>query len=146
MESIRISYINPNSSRSTNFVNQIEIGLASSSSIIKNNETDTSLENDSIKTSNDDDLKCNSDRYLCYVELGYLSVIHIFGSILVSLYVIFVPRAKQVLKKKSLHSVTFSVFTTVSTSANCGFVPTNKSMMVFKKFRSFVAYNPSSFV
>ena len=65
--------------------------------------------------------------------LGYLFVVHLIGSSLVSLYVNFVPSARKVLKDKGLETQTFSVFTTVSTFTNCGFVPTNENMIVFKK-------------
>ncbi|KAK0571366.1 hypothetical protein LWI29_014729 [Acer saccharum] len=91
----------------------------------------------SSSSSNDDDdhhiLKCNSIKLLGYVVLGYLSVVHIGGSILVYLYIRLVPSAKQILDQKGLQLQTFSVFTTVSTFSNCGFVPTNENMMVFKK-------------
>ena len=65
--------------------------------------------------------------------LGYLFVVHLIGSSLVSLYVNLVPSARKVLKDKGLETQTFSVFTTVSTFTNCGFVPTNENMIVFKK-------------
>ncbi|XP_059636920.1 sodium transporter HKT1-like [Cornus florida] len=76
--------------------------------------------------------KYNSIKCLGYVVLCYLLVVHISGSTLISLYTSLVPSARQVLKNKGLHILTFSVFTTVSTFANCGFVPTNENMIVFK--------------
>ncbi|KAK4564627.1 hypothetical protein RGQ29_006628 [Quercus rubra] len=78
-------------------------------------------------------LNYSSIKVLGYVVLGYLFVVHLIGSSLVSLYVNFVPSARKVLKDKGLETQTFSVFTTVSTFTNCGFVPTNENMIVFKK-------------
>ncbi|KAI6680953.1 hypothetical protein NL676_034834 [Syzygium grande] len=80
-----------------------------------------------------DYLKCCSVRFLCYVVLAYLLVIHVLGVATVSLYMTLVSTARDVLKKKGLNMVTFSVFTIVSTFASCGFVPTNENMMVFSK-------------
>ena len=45
--------------------------------------------------------------------LGYLFVVHLIGSGLVSLYVNLVPSARKVLKDKGLETLTFSVFTTM---------------------------------
>lgn len=77
-------------------------------------------------------LKHNSRRYLGHVVLGYFLVVHIVGSILIFMYVTIFSSARQVLKTKGIKTPTFSVFTTVSTFANCGFVPTNENMIVFK--------------
>ncbi|PON86276.1 Cation transporter [Trema orientale] len=78
-------------------------------------------------------LKHSSIRYLGYVVLGYLLVVHVVGSALVSSYITLFSSARQVLKSKGIEIQTFSVFTTVSTFANCGFVPTNENMIVFKR-------------
>nr|XP_023894044.1 sodium transporter HKT1-like [Quercus suber] len=78
-------------------------------------------------------LNYSSIKVLGYVVLGYLFVVHLIGSSLVSLYVNLVPSAMKVLNDKGLETLTFSVFTTVSTFTNCGFIPTNENMIVFKK-------------
>ncbi|KAI6680966.1 hypothetical protein NL676_034847 [Syzygium grande] len=44
-----------------------------------------------------------------------------------------ISSARDVLKKKGLKMVTFSIFTVVSTFASCGFVPTNENMIIFSK-------------
>ncbi|KAM3221293.1 hypothetical protein P3L10_020561 [Capsicum annuum] len=77
--------------------------------------------------------KLKSIRLLTYVVFGYILVIILLGSSLVSIYITFIPCAKQILNEKGLNLHTFSIFTTVSTFANCGFVPTNENMMVFKQ-------------
>ncbi|KAJ4850506.1 hypothetical protein Tsubulata_044294 [Turnera subulata] len=84
-------------------------------------------------TKDDDSLKYDSIRCLGYLVLLYLVVVHISGSSLVAAYISLIPSATQVLASKGLRVSTFSVFTTVSTFANCGFLPTNENMMVFKK-------------
>ncbi|KAI6691452.1 hypothetical protein NL676_028280 [Syzygium grande] len=68
-----------------------------------------------------------------HIELGYLLGVHVLGVAAVLLYVTLVSSARGVLKKKDLQVTTFSIFTTVSTFASCGFVPTNENMMVFSK-------------
>ncbi|XP_043715523.1 sodium transporter HKT1 [Telopea speciosissima] len=80
-----------------------------------------------------EDLRYSSIRYLGCVVWAYFLVIHIVGSVLISMYLSYVPSARNVLENKGLHIVTFSVFTTVSTFTNCGFIPTNENMVVFSK-------------
>ncbi|OWM86925.1 hypothetical protein CDL15_Pgr015961 [Punica granatum] len=77
-------------------------------------------------------LKYNSVRCLGLVVLIFLLVAHVLGSSLVTAYISTVPSAREVLRNKGISIQTFSVFTIVSTFANCGFVPTNENMMVFK--------------
>lgn len=110
---------------------RIELGLATPSQLESEQKPNIhnamkSLDKDSTT------IKYNSIRYLAYVVLGYLLVVHIVGSSLISSYIILVPSARQVLKNKGIEIQTFSVFTTVSTFSNCGFVPTNENMIVFK--------------
>ncbi|KAG5594477.1 hypothetical protein H5410_035709 [Solanum commersonii] len=81
----------------------------------------------------DEIIKMKSIRLLSNMVFGYILVIILLGSLLVSLYIIIIPSAKQILIKKGLNLHTFSLFTTVSTFANCGFVPTNENMMIFKQ-------------
>ncbi|GFS43737.1 BTB/POZ domain with WD40/YVTN repeat-like protein [Actinidia rufa] len=61
-----------------------------------------------------------------------VELVHVSGYSLISVYIILVPSASQILKNKGLSIQTFSVFTTVTTTfANGGFIPTNENMMVF---------------
>ncbi|KDP35912.1 hypothetical protein JCGZ_09884 [Jatropha curcas] len=55
------------------------------------------------------------------------------GVILVASYTSLVSSAREVLTKKGISIQTFSIFVTVSTFSNTGFVPTNENMIVFKK-------------
>lgn len=107
---------------------QIELGLATHSHL--ENEKPQNI--DHIDGMNINNNKYNSIRFLGYVVLGYLLLVHIGGFILVSLYFTLVPSARHVLEKKGIEIPTFAVFTTVSTFSNCGFVPTNENMIVFK--------------
>ncbi|XVE75616.1 hypothetical protein DITRI_Ditri12bG0107400 [Diplodiscus trichospermus] len=75
----------------------------------------------------------HSIKFLSFVVLGYLLVINLLGIALVSLYLSFVSRARRILRSKGLKLFTFSLFTTVSTFTNCGFVPTNENMVVFRQ-------------
>ncbi|KAK7838854.1 sodium transporter hkt1 [Quercus suber] len=58
----------------------------------------------------------NSDNQ---IDLEEENNLHLIGSGLVSLYVNLVPSARKVLKDKGLETLTFSVFTTISTFTNC---------------------------
>ncbi|KNA14953.1 hypothetical protein SOVF_102680 [Spinacia oleracea] len=79
-------------------------------------------------------IKYKSLRALNHVVLVYLLVSHILGYIFVSLYIsIISPSANNVLEMKKLESHLFSLFVTVSTFSNCGFIPTNENMMPFNK-------------
>lgn len=81
----------------------------------------------------DKKLKYNSIKYLGYVVLAYHLIVHFCGSSLVYIYFSIVSNsAGDVLRNKGIHPLTFSVFTIVSTFSNCGFIPTNENMMVFK--------------
>ncbi|WVZ13883.1 hypothetical protein V8G54_011449 [Vigna mungo] len=104
--------------------NHVELGLIS---IPHSQPENQKPSNDSYR------LKYNCLTYLIFVVLGYLVVVQLVGFSLVSLYMILVPSATQVLKNKDIKIATFSLFTIVSTFASCGFVPTNENMMVFKK-------------
>ncbi|KAJ7969468.1 Cation transporter [Quillaja saponaria] len=78
-------------------------------------------------------LEFNAIRCLGYVVLGYIVVVLLIGSSLLSLYISVIPNARRVLKSKGLTIQIFSVFTVVSAFTNCGFAPTNENMTVFKK-------------
>ena len=81
----------------------------------------------------DRNLKYDSLRCLSYVVCGYFLVAHIVGSVLVYCYMSLYPFPRQTLKTKRIKRPTFSVFSVVSTFANCGFIPTNENMIIFKQ-------------
>ncbi|KAM1380788.1 hypothetical protein ACFX2I_022474 [Malus domestica] len=108
----------PDSNNNISF-EQVELGCVNDRSHLENDEKNN--------------IKYKSIRILGYVVLGYLLVVHIGGSTLVSMYIALVPSARQILQSKGIKIQTFSIFTTVSTFANCGYVPTNENMIVFKK-------------
>ncbi|XP_061362056.1 sodium transporter HKT1-like [Gastrolobium bilobum] len=122
---------------SINNANQIELGLVPirQSENHKRSDSNNNVPNGTVASFNDTNrlLRYNSRRYLKYVVLVYLMVVHFLGSSLVSLYLSFIPSARMVLKNKGIKIPTFSFFTVVSTFANCGFIPTNENMIVFKK-------------
>ncbi|XP_015576583.1 sodium transporter HKT1 [Ricinus communis] len=113
--------------------NSLELVLVSDSGLANPKQETHDLESDTNFSSNDTSLKDASMKSLAYVVLVYLLVIHIGGSSLVAMYTGLIPNARETLTKKGISVQTFSVFTVVSTFANCGFVPTNENMIVFKK-------------
>nr|TKR74878.1 putative cation transporter HKT6 isoform X2 [Populus alba] len=93
------------------------------------------LESGNQETSLDssvDFLKYKSIKFLCFVVSGYFIAVQVLGVSLVSTYLALVSSSRNVLKNKGLNLLTFSIFSVVSTFANCGFLPTNENMVVFK--------------
>ncbi|KAJ0240931.1 Sodium transporter HKT1 [Hirschfeldia incana] len=72
-----------------------------------------------------------ASKYLYSVVLCYHLITNLVGSMLLLVYVSFT--VKDVLSSKDISPLTFSIFTTVSTFSNCGFVPTNENMVIFRK-------------
>ncbi|CAN4103055.1 unnamed protein product [Withania somnifera] len=124
----RILQNEADSSNSSNSdpIHHIELGTV---------DVDNKLEHAIINRMKDSEaiIKLKSIRFLSYVVFYYLVVVILLGSSLVSVYLKFIPSAKRILNEKGLNLHTFSIFTTVSTFTNCGFVPTNENMMVFKQ-------------
>nr|XP_010913850.2 probable cation transporter HKT6 [Elaeis guineensis] len=79
------------------------------------------------------DLKYNAITYLAYVIMGYLLLMHVAGFVSVIVYISLVRSARTVLKDKGIGILMFSLFTTISSFSNVGFIPTNENMLVFKK-------------
>ncbi|XP_019707820.1 cation transporter HKT2;2 isoform X2 [Elaeis guineensis] len=77
------------------------------------------------------DLRIDSVRYLGFVVLVYVLLIHAIGSLLILLYIASVSSARDVLKVKSIHIFLFSWSATVSSFANGGLIPTNENMAIF---------------
>ncbi|CAN0860120.1 Sodium transporter HKT1 [Linum grandiflorum] len=78
-------------------------------------------------------LELQSNKFLCYIVLGYLVSMHVLGVSALWLYLALQKGVRNILSEKGLKSFTFSFFTVVSTFANAGFVPTNENMIVFRK-------------
>ena len=78
-------------------------------------------------------LRRNAVRSLFCVVLAILLVVHVVGAVSVAAYMRAAPGARRTLRRKALDVWTFAVFTTVSTFSNCGYMPTNENMIVFKR-------------
>ncbi|KAM0841255.1 hypothetical protein ACQ4PT_059106 [Festuca glaucescens] len=63
----------------------------------------------------------------------YLLIANLGSSLLIYLYLKLVPDAQEVLKRKGIGFFLFSVFTAISSLANCGFTPVNENMIIFQK-------------
>ncbi|XP_073006560.1 cation transporter HKT2;1-like [Typha latifolia] len=79
------------------------------------------------------DLRHRCVQYLGLVVLGYILLILVAGSVFVLLYVTLVSSSRDVLKRKGIHVVLFSISVTVSSFANGGLIPTNENMAIFGK-------------
>ncbi|KAJ6839266.1 putative cation transporter HKT6 [Iris pallida] len=113
-------------SQSRNSGNQVE-----ESGVVK---IGNNLENGSIDLENIDEKypKHKPVEYLRNIVLAYLILVIGTGSTFVYLYLTLVPSAKDVVSSKGIQISTFSIFLTVSSFGNCGFMPTNENMVVFK--------------
>ncbi|KAK4768409.1 hypothetical protein SAY87_003550 [Trapa incisa] len=74
-----------------------------------------------------------SFRFLASAVLVYQVAVQLLGLCMVAAYLWVVNGARDVLKRKGLNAVTFTIFTVVSTFSGCGFLPTNENMMVFRR-------------
>lgn len=63
----------------------------------------------------------------------YLLITNLGSSLVIYLYLKLVPDAQEVLKRKGIGLFLFSVFTAISSVANCGFTPVNENMIIFQK-------------
>ncbi|CAN8308158.1 unnamed protein product [Cochlearia groenlandica] len=80
-----------------------------------------------------DKINERASKCLYSVVISYHLITNLTGSVLLLVYVNFVKTARNVLSTKQISPLTFSIFTTISTFANCGFVPTNENMIDFRK-------------
>ncbi|XP_027073030.2 sodium transporter HKT1-like isoform X1 [Coffea arabica] len=117
----------------TNAFDQIELGVTSQDQQLGNDQKPDSIPESGVTSFQGQESINRASDLLAFSILCYLLVVHLLGSVSISIYNSTIPSANEVLRKKGLNLITFSVFTTVSTFANCGFVPTNENMMVFKK-------------
>ncbi|KAM0842895.1 hypothetical protein ACQ4PT_058071 [Festuca glaucescens] len=70
-------------------------------------------------------------KYLGFVLLSYMVMILLVGSLLVYLYIANVSSARDVLSRKTINTMLFSISVTMSSFTNGGLIPTNESMAVF---------------
>eukprot|EP01018_Ginkgo_biloba_P027714 Gb_33972 [translate_table: standard] len=75
----------------------------------------------------------NALKYLGYIVLIYLFVVQLISIIVIIIYFYFSPEGEQILKTRGVKTFMFAVFTTVSSFANCGFIPLDDNMMPFRK-------------
>ncbi|EOA22183.1 hypothetical protein CARUB_v10002754mg [Capsella rubella] len=91
------------------------------------------LENDIDLVEGPSQINEKASKSLYSVVLGYQLVTNLVGSMVLLVYVNFVKTARDVLSSKGISPLLFSVFTTVSTFANCGYVPMNENMAILRK-------------
>jgi Trk-type K+ transport system membrane component len=82
-------------------------------------------------STNSNGLEKSCLKYLGFVLLSYMVMILLVGSLLVYLYIANVSSARDVLSRKTINTVLFSISVTVSSFTNGGLIPTNESMAVF---------------
>ncbi|KAL1209617.1 Sodium transporter HKT1 [Cardamine amara subsp. amara] len=129
------SFLNLYFSHFTNFVfphSKVRhlFGSCNLDSPLKNRHSD--LENVTVHCENSN-IHERATKCLYSVVRSYHLITNLAGSVLLLVYFNFVKTARDVLSSKEISPLTFSVFTTVSTFANSGFVPTNENMIIFRK-------------
>ncbi|MQM21119.1 hypothetical protein Taro_054151 [Colocasia esculenta] len=75
----------------------------------------------------------NSLKTLSAVVFVYLVLAHVAGSMAILLYLISKPAPRGLLVERGVSTLGFSVFMTISSFANAGFVPLNEGMAPFKQ-------------
>nr|WOK82376.1 high-affinity K+ transporter 1;3 [Bienertia sinuspersici] len=119
-------------------IDSIELGMIKPPiSTIDDNNNNHEIISNIITTSsnNSSSFKYNKNKsikLLGYVVLGYIIIVHLVGSTLITMYMSLTPSALNVLNNKGLVLQTFSFFMVVSTFSSCGFAPTNENMMIFR--------------
>ncbi|THU64598.1 hypothetical protein C4D60_Mb01t28150 [Musa balbisiana] len=118
------------------FISMLSVHFTKIKSQLKDSALDAaSMELDTLSDqSRISNLKVSSRKHLFFVVLCYLLVGHVVGFLLILVYLRLVPEAGAVLERKGIKASMFSIFTTVSTFANCGSVPTNENMVVFRTY------------
>ncbi|KAI3439260.1 uncharacterized protein J3R85_004987 [Psidium guajava] len=117
----------------SNIVDGMESGTTSSEQRIDSNQHNEANAMSVGNPNMSKKLKCSTATCLSQIVLGYILLFHVLGWGLITLYVTLDQDAKQVLEEKGLRADLFGLFTTVSTFANCGFVPINEGMVAFRK-------------
>ncbi|KAL8255042.1 hypothetical protein R6Q59_033263 [Mikania micrantha] len=97
------------------------------------NTKSNNFRSETLVSTTENDLKHESLKFLGVVALFYLVCVQFLGVVSVLTYLNVISSAKTILKHKGLHFLTFSIFTVVSTFTNCGYVPTNENMLIFRK-------------
>ncbi|KAM0036520.1 putative cation transporter [Helianthus debilis subsp. tardiflorus] len=115
-------------------VQQVETSVSNHHTHFSNNNTILELESSKSETVDHMEvLKNKSIKFLGRVVMFYLLCVHVLGLLSVFIYINAISSARNILKQKGLHAVTFSFFTIVSSFSNCGFIPTNENMLIFRK-------------
>ncbi|KAL9254736.1 hypothetical protein AKJ16_DCAP08062 [Drosera capensis] len=110
----------------TDDLNHVEMGIAGNNFELEESWNQHKTENQEAQI-----LKYNSLKLLVLLILIYLVVFHFFGVALVLAYMRVVASAREVLEKKGLNTITYAIFTVVSSFSSCGFTPNNENMTIF---------------
>eukprot|EP01018_Ginkgo_biloba_P003086 Gb_21018 [translate_table: standard] len=78
-------------------------------------------------------LECQVFKYLSWVVLGYLVAVQFVGILAAIIYLRRNPDSQNTLRERHIDTTFFSVFTTISSFANCGYVPLNEGMVPFER-------------
>ncbi|RLN08838.1 putative cation transporter HKT6 [Panicum miliaceum] len=83
-----------------------------------------------ISLEDKDHVESKTIETLRYALMVYLLVTSLGSSLAIYIYLRLVPDAQEVLKRKGIGYVIFSVFTAISSVGNCGFTPVNENMIL----------------
>eukprot|EP00253_Pinus_taeda_P028542 PITA_28542 len=81
----------------------------------------------------EEDLTNRAVLVLSYITLVYLLVVQLVGILVIILCFSFSPAREHILDSRDIKKSIFSVFTIVSSFANCGFIPLDDSLFPFRK-------------
>jgi Trk-type K+ transport system membrane component len=80
----------------------------------------------------------NARNSLAHVVTGYFIAAILCGFVIIVIYLWIDSDARHLLKSKDIKMWTFSVFTAISSFANCGFTPVNHNMAIFRNKPTFL--------
>ncbi|KAM0844638.1 hypothetical protein ACQ4PT_056919 [Festuca glaucescens] len=85
-----------------------------------------------------EEMNQNSRNILAHVVTGYFVAAILCGFVVIVIYLWIDSDARHLLKSKDIKMLTFSVFTAISSFANCGFTPVNHNMAIFRNKPTFL--------
>nr|BCF80382.1 high-affinity potassium transporter [Sporobolus virginicus] len=94
-------------------------------------QSEVAISHDQLQKSNS--TRRSSRTVLAHIVSGYFLVTVVCSSVVIIIYFWINSDARRTLESKEIKVCTFSIFTAVSSFANCGFTPLNGNMQDFRK-------------
>ncbi|GLJ12270.1 hypothetical protein SUGI_0187860 [Cryptomeria japonica] len=90
-------------------------------------------QNNGPEETQNDQFQSQALKYFNYIVICYFTVVQLVGIISVIIYLKTNPDSQKPLRERGINSTLFSVFTTISSFANCGYVQVNEGLVPFQQ-------------